>query len=176
MKVFKNVFDRKIPKRNYYLVLMVSILVIVITLYIRSFYLNFKLSNNTNNSIFYDKSINQINTNDMDYAFDETKEAILFVSYNGSKKISNMEKKIYKVFEKRNLIDKVIYLDVSDLKENNKYIKILKERFPNIDYEFGMAPMLVYIKDGQAIEAINSNDRIIDENTLINLLNKYGIV
>ena len=94
MKVFKNVFDRKIPKRNYYLVLMVSILVIVITLYIRSFYLNFKLSNNTNNSIFYDKSINQINTNDMDYAFDENKEAILFVSYNGSKKISNMEKKI----------------------------------------------------------------------------------
>lgn len=175
MKVFKEVVDRKVPKKNYYIVLIVSILVIILTLYIRSFYLNYKASE-INYSIFYDKAINQINTDDINFAFDETSEAILYVSYNGSNRIRNMERKLFKVLEERNIIDKFIYWDVTNIKENDKYIKILKNKFNIVQEDVGLAPMLIYIKDGQAIEIYNSNRRLVDEKVLIDLLNKYGIV
>ena len=52
---------REVPIKNYYIVLLVSILVIIAVLYIRSFYLSYQASK-INNSVFYDKSINQMNT------------------------------------------------------------------------------------------------------------------
>ena len=172
MKLFKEKFDKKIPKKNYYIVLVVSILVIIITLYIRSFYLNYK-ANQINNSIFYDKTINQINVDDIDFIIDETPEAILYIGYTGSRKVANLERKLYREFEKKDLIDKVIYLNVTELMNDNEYIKLLKNKFPNED--IGKAPMLIYIKDGEVVDVLNSNNRMIDIKALNELLNKYGI-
>ena len=172
MKLFKEKFDKKIPKKNYYIVLVVSILVIIITLYIRSFYLNYK-ANQINNSIFYDKTINQINADDIDFIIDETPEAILYVGYTGSSKVANLERKLYREFEKKDLIDKVIYLNVTELMNDNEYIKLLRNKFPNED--IGKAPMLIYIKDGEVVDVLNSNNRMIDIKALNELLNKYGI-
>ena len=98
---------REIPKKNYYIVIIVSILVIVLTLYVRSFYLTYQ-SGKISESIFYDKSINQINTDDVDFAIAETNETILYISYTGDKSIESMEKKLYKEIEKNNLNDIVL--------------------------------------------------------------------
>ena len=174
MKLFKDRFEKKIPKKNYYIVLVVSILVIILTLYIRSFYLNYK-ANQINNSVFYDKTINQMNTDDFDFILNETTEAILYVGYTGSNKVSNMERKLYREFEKKNIIDKVIYWNVTEFMDNNEYVSILRNKFPNLYGNIGNAPMLIYIKDGDAVEVINSNSKIIDVKALDDLLIKYGI-
>ena len=94
--------ERKIPKKNYYIVLIVSILVVILTFYVRNYYLTYQ-SGKTNDSIFYDKSINQINTDDMDFALAESNEIILYISYTGDKSIKSMEKKLYREIEKKNL-------------------------------------------------------------------------
>ena len=164
--------EKEVPKKNYYIVLMVSVLVIVLCLYIRSFYINYK-ANEIDNSIFYDKSISQINEVDIDFALGEMPEAILYVGVSGNS-IKNMEKKLYKLIENKNIADKIIYWNVNNYNEK-EYIKILQEKFPIISHEMGKAPLLIYIKDGEGIEAINSNNKLIDENMLNTLLSKYGI-
>ena len=113
MEKLKQLFTKSKPAKNYYTVLVVSVLVIVVTLVARRIYLNYVQSLNV--SLFQDKSINQINTDDFNFALTEVSEAILYVSYSNDKEIANIDRKIYKVLERKSLIDKVIYWDITDL-------------------------------------------------------------
>ena len=97
--------DKKVTGRNYFIVIVVSILIMVVVLYARTFYLNYK-NNKVNISIFDDQKINQINSDDFDYALSETSsEMILYVSYTGSSEIRNIEDRLYKEIEKKNLTE-----------------------------------------------------------------------
>lgn len=168
------VFEKKIPTKNYFIVLIVSVLTIIVCLYVRSFYLSYEM-NKTSDSIFNDKSINQMNISDTDFVLSEVNEAIIYVSYDNSKDINNMEKRLFREINKKKLTDKVIYWNVSNLKNDNKYISILRDKFPNIAYEINNAPMLIYIKDGEAIEAVSSEIKLIDYTAFNKLVNKYEI-
>ena len=173
--IFKRDKLREVPTKNYYIVLLVSVLVIIGTLYIRFFYLNFQ-ETRINNSVFLDKSINQMNTDDIDYALEETNEAILFVSYFDYPKVYNLEKKIYKLLEKKELIDRVIYWNINDIKDTDEYIKILKNKYPVVADKINNAPLIIYIKDGEAMDVIDSSNGYIDTEMLSDLLIKYGII
>ncbi len=157
---------------NYFFVLMVSILIIVVTLCIRGIYLKIQ-DKQINKSIFSDNKISQINLDDIDYALNEINDAILYVSYTGSKQINKMEKRLYKEIKKKNLIDKVIYLDVSNNK--NEYIDKLKNRFPNVKFEIESAPLLIYTKNGEGVYAVSSELKLINYKVLDDIVNKYGI-
>ena len=163
---------KKIPNKNYYVVLIVSIIVIVLTLYIKSFYLSY-IDSIKNSSVFFDKSVSQINIDDLKYAVNETSESFLYIGYTGDLRIYNLEKKIYSVFEDNNLLDELMYLNINDYKYKD-YIEKLKVAFPNI--EIGSAPMIVFIKDGEAIDIIDSDTSLIDVDSLNNMLTKYGII
>lgn len=156
---------KQVPIKNYLVVLIVSILVIVVTLYTRAFYLNYQESK-MNTSYFIDKKVNQITTSDLDYSLSEYRDVILYVSYPGSNSIYKMEKKIYKELEKNNLLDIVVYWNVSDLLDGEKYINILKNKFKNISSNIKEAPLIIIIKDGVGVEVLNSELEKIDYKAL----------
>ena len=175
MKNIKEIFSfKKISSKNYVIVLIVSVLVIALTLYVRSFYLSYELYK-TNNSVFIDKSVNQMNTEDFDFALTEVSEAILYVSYTGSSELYDIEKRLYREMEKKDLISKVIYWNVTDFKGNDEYLKMLKEHFPEVKDEITTSPLLIYIKDGKAVEAISSELKPIDYIAFDKLVEKYEI-
>lgn len=148
---------REIPIKKYFVVLAVSIVVIILTLYARAFYLNYQESK-MNTSYFLDKKVNQITINDLEYTLTEYRDAILYVSYTGSNSIYKMEKKIYKELEKNNLLDIVIYWNVTD--SMNNYINVLRNKFPNANIK--EAPLIIIIKDGKLVEVLNSELENID--------------
>ena len=164
--------EKIIPKKNYLIVIIVSILVVIITLYVRSFYLNYQ-ANNMNTSIFESKSINQINIEDIDYAVNETTDGILFVSYNGEGTINIMERRLYKEIEKNNLNDRILYLNITENKE--LYLDVLRNKFPIFASNMKKAPMFLYIKNGECVEVIDSSSEMINYRTLNSLLSKYEI-
>ena len=164
---------KKIPMRNYFVVLTVSVLVIVVSLYVRVFYLSYE-KNKINTSIFAEK-VDQINLNDMNFALSETGEAILYVSYTGSTDINVMEKKLYKEIEKAGITERVLYLDVTEYKDNLAYLSILKSKFVSIKDQINVAPMFIYIKDGDGIEAMSSELKLVDYKLFNKLVAKYEI-
>ena len=185
IRLFKK---KEIPSKNYIIVIIVTILVVLLMIFIRSFYLNYK-SSKLSESIFSSQTVNQIHMDDFDFAIREVSNSILYVSYTGSNEIYSMEKKLYKEgkvhsnnpkllykeLENNNLLDKIIYLDITKYTKGNKYINILKNKFPNIDNEINSAPMFIYIKDGAAVEAMSSEIKMIDYKTVNKLVNKYEI-
>ena len=171
IRLFKK---KEIPSKNYIIVIIVTILVVLLMIFIRSFYLNYK-SSKLSESIFSSQTVKQIHMDDFDFAIREVSDSILYVSYTGSNEIYSREKKLYKELENNNLLDKIIYLDITKYTKGNKYINILKNKFPNIDNEINSAPMFIYIKDGAAVEAMSSEIKMIDYKTLNRLVNKYEI-
>ncbi len=166
-KIFK-----KIKSNNYYIVLITSVIIIILTLLLRSLYLDIR-NKQISESIFSNKNINQINDYDLNFALDELNEAILYVSYTNSKEIYKMEKKLYKEIKKNNLTDKIVYMDVTNFKDS--YIDLLKNKFPNVSYEIVNAPILIYIKNGQAVEAVSSELKLINYKVLNDMISKYEI-
>lgn len=165
---------KKIPTKNYVIVAVVSVVVIIVLLYARTLYLNNRDTVNSI-SIFNEKEsvISQINIEDLDFVVSESNDAIIYISYTGNNKIKNLERKLYKEIIRNDLADKVIYLDITNKLENDEYIKILKEKLPNISFDISTAPIMIYVKEGQALEAVNSEFKTIDFSVMQKLINKY---
>ena len=171
-----NLFNKETPKKNYMIVLIVSILVIAFALYVRAIYLKNK-DNIRDKSIFERENsvVSSINIDDLEFVVSESNDIVLYISYNGNQDIKNMERKLYREIVRNDYVDKVLYLNINELKEDNKYISKLKEKMPNIKGDISDAPIMVYIKDGEAIEAVNSEFKMIDYSVLEKLFEKYEI-
>jgi hypothetical protein len=173
MKKLVDFFSKKTPEKNYYVVMIVSVIVVILTLTFRNVYLNY-LENYVNISHFSDKSINQINTDDFDFALSEVSEGILYVSYT-NEDLKNVDRKIYRLLKKKSLIDKVIYWNVDDLQKDSKYLSMLRSKFPEISGDISLAPLIIYIKDGKAVDVICSEYELINANLLDDMIEEYGI-
>jgi hypothetical protein len=173
MRKIKELFSKKVPAKNYYIVLGVSVLIIVSILYSRKLYLNYL--DNSKVSSFEDKTINQINNEDFDYALTEVSEAILYVSNSSDEDVASIDKKIYKLFKKKSLIDKVIFWDVSDIYKSGEYMSSLRNKFPEVSEKISIAPLVIYIKDGKAQDAISSEVSLIDVDDVKELIEKNEV-
>lgn len=166
--------NKKISSHNYYLVLIVSVVIVAVTLYVRAFYLNYQ-SSKVNKSVFSDITIKEINLEDLDFTLNETSNAILYISYTGSKEIYNMEKKLYKEIKNKNLLDNVIYLNIKDTDDASLYMDSLKKEFPNIKNEITNFPMFICINDGEGKAAISSELKIVDYKAFDRLIKECEI-
>ena len=108
MKTIRELIKGKVPAKNYIIVAIVSLLIIILTLYIRLFYLNYR-ENIRNTSVFQDKTIKQVSVDDIDFVLKEMSDAILYVSYTGNDEIYNNEKKLLKEIKRKNIVDKIVY-------------------------------------------------------------------
>ena len=163
--------DRKISNRNYIIVAIVSIITIIIPLYVSTIYLN-NMNDLLNKSIFEedDSKVSQINFSDIDFVVSESNNVVLYVSYY-SNNIRSMERKLYREIVRNDLSDSIIYLNVSEVKD---YVKKLQDKFPDIKGEISDAPLMIYIKDGEAICAVNSEYKMVDYDVFKKLIDKYG--
>lgn len=166
--------ERQIPFKNYIIVLIVSVLVIIAALYARSFYMRYQASK-LNISYFVSKKVNEITKDDMEFSLSEYRDAVLYVGYTGSRSVYDMEKNIYKELEKNNLIDIVVYFNATGLMENGEYLEILKKRFPELKEEINTIPLIIIVKDGKGIEVINSEFEKIDYKELRKVIKKNEI-
>ena len=163
INIEKNTFDISVKPLMSFIIFTIS-----------GIYLNYK-NNKVNVSIFNDQKINQINSDDFDYALSETSsEMILYVSYTGSSEIRNIEDRLYKEIEKKNLTDKIIYWNVTNSK-NSEYINTLRKRFPEIKDQINTAPLFIYIKDGKGVEAMSSELKKVYYKVFNKLVSKYNI-
>ncbi len=152
-------FDRKIPVRNYLIVLVVSIIVIILVLYLRAFYLSYDTYKQSGSYFAYQR-INEITKDDFDFIISEATDNILFVGYN-SKDMYKVEKKLYKELKRANLLDKLLYWNVNDYLKNNKYIDILRSKYTNV--EINEAPSIIIIKSGLATGSYKVDDNFFKE-------------
>lgn len=164
---------KQIPIKNYIILLVIAVATVLLTLYIREWieiYRQDKISVSPLSG-----NVNEINTNELELTLNESNQVIIYVSYVNDSNIYNKERKLLKKIKSKQLSDYIIYYNVTELLEGNEYLDILKSKFNNLKDKFKKAPMFIYVKNGEAVEVINSEDEIVNDKELDYLINKYEI-
>ncbi len=163
----------KIPKKNYILLGVITVLTVLLVLYVNSWIRTYK-ENHLELSPLVD-NINQVNKNELHMSLAESNQIILYVGFNHSENIMKFEKALLKNIKNKNLVEYILYYNVTDELEDEEYLGTLKEEFPEIKGEINKAPMLIYVKNGTAEKAIDSKTNLITINDFTKLINDYKI-
>lgn len=116
-------------------------------------------------------------------AFDElynaTKEidadTFLIIGYTDSKQIYNNEKNIQKFLNKKNMLDQVLYLDVSELKSNENFINELNITLALLDTKIESLPAVVFYKDAIPTYIIDSSDHLLNYQDFEKIMDMYEL-
>ena len=165
--------NKKIPTKNYIILGLITLIVIILTIYINAWIKTYK-ENKISISPFKEV-IEEVNINEIGITFSEMNEVILYVGYTNDKTIYEMEEKLIKYIKNHNLVDKFIYVDATDYKENKEYINILKTTFENVQDEIKEVPILIYVKNGKAEEVIHSENKKITTYNIAELVEKHNL-
>ena len=114
--------------------------------------------------------VEEVKLSELEVSTKEMNDVLLLVTTTGSKKVYKQEEKIYEYMKKQNLISKFIYLDITNEKD---YTSKLNNIYGNI--EISEVPLLIYIKNGNAIKVINSDNGEIKVELITQIINEYEL-
>ena len=160
-------------KNNYLKLLFIIIVTIFLTFLISNIYKNYSTNKINNGYIF--KHVSSVKYNELQDALIEMNEdTYLYISYTGNKDVYDFEVKFKKLLRDKELLNNVIYLNM-DEKINSKenYLELLNEKLNLTDIKVTSLPSIIYYKDGEVIEIINSDNLVIDTGKFMQLLDKY---
>lgn len=156
------------PLKNYIGLGVLFVLVIVLLFYLKSWSDTYK-KEKYSKSYLTDK-VEEVKLSELEVSTKEMNDVLLLVTTTGSKKVYKQEEKIYNYMKKENVINKFIYLDITSEKN---YTSKLNNIYGNI--LIGEVPLLIYIKNGNAIKVINSDSGEIEVELIKQIINEYEL-
>ena len=152
---------RNIPKKNYYILIVLLIVTVLLTLLISNIYLN----KEKQISSFYQYS-NKITSKDFKQFMVENSDAIVYISDKYDLSHKKIEKKLESKIYKLSLNDNLIFIDKNDI--DKTFLKELKETY-NIKISLKRTPIVLVIIDNKVVKNVS-----IKLNTNIDSIIDYG--
>lgn len=164
---------RKIPKKNYIFLAIILVVTCLLVLYINTWIKAYKQNEISISPLV--SLISEVSSDEIYLSLSEANQILLYVGYNKDTKVRNLEKNLLKEIKNQEIADYTIYYNVTDNLKNNSYIKTLRMEFPEVENKINKAPMLIYIKNGEALEVRDSSVNMISKEDLIELVSTYQI-
>lgn len=168
----ENEKTRYIPIKNYILMILMFIAVVLITVYIFKWY-QIKKDDKISKSYLVENNLVTNQTNSIEelknVLADNPSKFILYISYKGSSKIYNLEKSYKDIFKKYDLSEIFYLFDITDIKNENKNYKNLINNY--LDINVNGYPVIIYYEDGQ----ISSYKKISSSRDLEKFIKKIKI-
>ena len=130
---------------------------------------------NKSNTSYIGKYVSSVKTKDLSNIMVElTGDNFLYLSYTGNKYIYELENKMYKIVKKNELEDHFIYVDCTDDLNEFKGVSNLKNYLMISNREL-VLPAIVYFKDNNPVDFVDSKDGLFDIGELSKLLDEYEL-
>ncbi len=173
--------ERLIPIKNYFIVGGVVIAIVLLTWYGLAWY---KVSKEKDLQESYlmkeniiSKEINELD--EIEDVFSEVSdEYFVYVSYSGDEDIYNMEKDLAKIIKKYDIAEDFYYLNVTDIKDEDKYIDKVNSALKLKDVKIVSVPTIIYFKDGEVLKngiIVRNDNKMMTANDFKILLDKNKI-
>ena len=140
--------------KNYIIIIIVFVLLVILSIYIGAWVKAYKKDILSKSPL--DGVIEKVNLSELDVTLAEMNEVVLYVGYLNNQTVHDTEEDLLEYIKREDLADKFIYVDVTDYLKDNEYLNILKDTFTNISDNIKEAPLLIYVKNKEAIKVINS--------------------
>lgn len=166
--------ERVIPKKNYMILVGMIILIICACLAFYNVY-NIYQVNKLNVSPLSMKTI--LYKDIKNATKDIEADSFLVVSYTQDKKVYENEKQIKKVLKEYDLIDNVIYLDITEDRSEENIVSEINDRLkltgtPN---EIKKFPAVVYYNDNKVVTVKDSKDGILNKGDFQQIIDSYDL-
>lgn len=162
----------KIPTKNYIILFVISMIVVLLTFYISAWFKTYKIKKLETSPM--EGIIEKLDIKEMKMSISEMNEVVLYFGYLNDEKIHEMEKRIISFAKREDIISKMIYIDITNYKAEDKYKEIIKETFTDLE-SIPSAPMILYIKNGEVKDMIEPENGLIQTYQIKNLIDKYDL-
>ena len=164
---------KKIPTKNYVILFGIAVLIICACFAFYNVYKEVK-DNNISSSPLSTRQILYEDLKDTTVELDA--DTFLLVSYVQDEDVHNNEKAIRKMLNKKNLLDNVLYLDVTEQKERDNFIN-------ELNYTLGLKdklkieniPAVIYYKEGVPTITIDSKNHLVNEGDFEHIIDMYQL-
>ncbi len=158
--------------KNYLKLLFILIGTILLTIIVFNLYHSYE-NNHINNS-YLSKYVTSINYNELSNALTElNNESFIYLTYKGDKKIYDLEKQIRKELKDNELEKSFIYVDCTKYLNNDLSVKNINNLF--LTNEKIILPAIIYFKDNNPKDYIDSKDNLLNINSFKELIEKYEV-
>lgn len=168
--------NKKVLK-NHIILILILIITILATFYLRNIYIAEKQYNATNSII--QKVANQINENEIDNYLMENPNAILYVSSGQNPEIKGFEQQLKTLLEKQGLTNQTIYINKDTIDNQESFIKkiqslTLKEENKNKLNK--SSDSAIYIFENGKIKYAIIDANHFNINHIKKLFKNYGVI
>ena len=163
---------RKIPTKNY-LIVFGMILLILSACFAAYNLRNIYNENKITKSVFEKNSIKYDDITDI--TKDMSADTFLIIGYTQDSKVYQNEKEIKQLLKKQNLLDHVLYLDMSEKKNDENYLDDLNSKL-NLDdiNKIKGIPALVFYREGKVTKVVSNGVRKDDVAQIIDMYSLAG--
>lgn len=155
---------KNIPRRNYLYLLLIFLITVGVVYYLYLWFVTYKEVKFSSNLIKY---FQVINYNELEEYIIENEDVFIYVSSLTDDEI-NYEKQLEKKLRLYALKNKVLYLDITNNIDNNKY------SINNVN--FFATPMILYFSNGELISSYNIKNSNFNADKTIKYLESIGVV
>jgi len=164
---------RVVPKKNYYILVVMLIGVVILTFAITSIVNAVK--NNNVSSGYINRYVSEIAYTELDtYLVEPASNTFIYVTYTGDKNIYKLEKDLKKLVNNYELANEFIYVNVTDEMLDEDFVNELNDKL-NITEKISKLPVILYYKDGVLTDIVDSEENLFSVADFQKLLDIYEI-
>lgn len=164
---------KKIPTKNYVILVGIALLIICACFAFYNVYNEIKDDNISSSPL----STHQVLYEDLpDPTVEMNADTFLLISYVQNEEVHNNEKAIRKMLNKKNLLDNVLYLDVTEYKEQENFIDELNKTLKLEDkLRIDKIPAIIYYKEGIPTVTIDSKNHLVNVGDFEHIIDMYQL-
>lgn len=164
--------NKKIPTKNYIIMLFITIVTIFLVFYLVSWY-NASKEYYQNNSIM-SNYLSEIKDTELSSYLIDNPDKVIYYASGRDESIKNFEKEFKKMIEKYEIKDQVIYVDAAK-EENSKFVNNLSE-LNSKKITFNDGNNLFCIKEGKIDKVLFESNHELNKRQVRNFLIKCGVI
>ena len=164
---------RKIPTKNYIIYSVIVIVTLLAVFYLNEWYKAFKI-NQLNNS-YIANYVQELNYEEFKNYAQENPNSIVYMGITNSEECLTFEKKLYKVIKDNNLLDELVFLNLTDISKQDDYLDRVQTDFYNsvITVKLDNVPSVAIMRSGKIVDIIvDEENTVLEKSNIINLLER----
>lgn len=167
--------ERIIPKKNYIIIVMIFVITLIIVFVLRNRYIMYQDYQLTIPVI--SGTLNEINDKEVYTYLDEIDDVMMYIGTAGDNNCRKLEKDLKKFIVDNDLKSKIIYLNITNVKNLNEFYDNFNENFVIDNRYIDSFPAFIIFKDGKVLDYVSKiNNKYLTIGNIEQLLAEYEVI
>lgn len=167
--------ERIIPKKNYIIIVMIFVITLIIVFVLRNRYIMYQDYQLTIPVI--SGTLNEIKDKEVYTYLDEIDDVMMYIGTAGDNNCRKLEKDLKKFVVDNDLKSKIIYLNITNVKNLNEFYDNFNENFVIDNRYIDSFPAFIIFKDGKVLDYVSKiNNKYLTIGNIEQLLAEYEVI